>query len=218
MPQIPRGGIIPFGRNLLQPAYRRREYDAHALTCYLQLYVILSHFNTTVGHKGFITASLKNIKDATSLLKIKNQPFLSPCHVGDVTPTHLILKCQDLDNYFKPPRLSVCAWRWRQTRVGGRAALWLDGIFESVWPRPSSLTSCRPPEVSPVRTSRAKMWDYCCNNATFGRRSSAALRSEPKEARFGWRRRLDPESLPRPRAFCGGCWTGQWGHRLRCVR
>lgn len=120
MPQIPCGGIIPLGRNLLKPAYWRRECGAHELTCLncLQTYIILSHFNTTVGHTGLITASLKNIENTISFLKIKNQPFLSPFHVGYVKPTPLILKCQDLDNYFKPPWLSVCAWRWRQTRVG----------------------------------------------------------------------------------------------------
>lgn len=66
-----------------------------------------------------------------------------------VEPTHLTLKCQDLENYFKPPWLSVacagvCAWRLRHTTRRGKAALSLVGIFGPVWLLPStSLASSR---------------------------------------------------------------------------
>lgn len=135
-------------------------YLSHMRTC-----IILSHFNTTMKNmpRCILTDRYNYI-----IFKYHNLTILhlgtSLARLSSVEPTHLILKCQDLENYFKAPWLSaacpgVCAWRLRQTMRRGKAALSLVGIFGAVWPLPStSLTSSRQPEVSLARITPAKMW------------------------------------------------------------
>lgn len=100
-------------------------YLSHMRTC-----IILSHFKTIMKNMPWCI-----LTDRYNYVIFKYQN-LTILHLGtslarftSVEPTHLILKCQDLENYFKAPWPSsacpgVCAWRLRQTmRRGGSSAL-----------------------------------------------------------------------------------------------